>query len=78
MLSLKVKNMLRKVLRVKFEIIVLLINMLLFTYAIIYHITLNGFDIINVLFEMLFYYTLTIVLSYSIKDIRKDLINTLK
>lgn len=73
MLSLKVKKMLGKVLRVKFEIVFLLINMLFFTYCIIYHITLNGFNIVNVLFEMLFYYTLTLTLSYSIKDIRKDL-----
>ena len=78
MLSYKLKKVLRKVLRVKFEVIFLLINMLFFTYCIIYHINLNGFDLINVIYEILIYYTLTITLSYSIKDIRKDLINTLK
>lgn len=78
MLSYQFKKVLRKVLKVKFEVIFLLINMLFFTYCIIYHIALNGFDLINVIYEILIYYTLTIILSYSIKDIRKDLINTLK
>ena len=78
MLSYQLKKVLRKVLRVKFEIIFLLINMLFFTYCIIYHINLNGFDLINVIYEILIYYSLTLMLSYSIKDIRKDLINTLK
>lgn len=78
MLSYQLKKVLRKVLRVKFEIIFLLINMLFFTYCIVYHIALNGFDLINVIYEILIYYGLTLVLSYSIKDIRKDLINTLK
>lgn len=78
MLSYQFKKVLRKVLRIKFEIIFLLINMLFFTYCIVYHIALNGFDLINVIYEILIYYTLTLVLSYSIKDIRKDLINTLK
>ena len=78
MLSYQLKKVLRKVLRVKFEVIFLLINMLFFTYCIIYHIALNGFDLINVIYEILIYYSLTLVLSYSIKDIRKDLINTLK
>lgn len=78
MLSYQLKKVLRKVLRVKFEVIFLLINILFFTYCIIYHINLNGFDLINVIYEILIYYTLTITLSYSIKDIRKDLINTLK
>ena len=78
MLSYQLKKVLRKVLRVKFEVIFLLINMLFFTYCIIYHINLNGFDLINVIYEILIYYTLTITLSYSIKDIRKDLINSFK
>ena len=78
MLSYQLKKVLRKVLKVKFEIIFLLINMLFFTYCIIYHITLNGFELKNVIYEILIYYTLTITLSYSIKDIRKDLINSLK
>ena len=74
----QLKKVLRKVLRVKFEVILLSINMLFFAYCIIYHIALNGFDLINVIYEILIYYTLTIILSYSIKDIRKDLIDTLK
>lgn len=78
MLSYQLKKVLRKVLKVKFEIIFLLINMLFFTYCIIYHIALNGFDLINVIYEILIYYGLTLMLSYSIKDIRKDLINSLK
>lgn len=78
MLSYQLKKVLRKVLKVKFEVIFLLINMLFFTYCIIYHIALNGFNLINVIYEILIYYSLTLVLSYSIKDIRKDLINTLK
>lgn len=78
MLSYQLKKVLRKVLRVKFEVIFLLINMLFFTYCIIYHINLNGFELKNVIYEILIYYTLTITLSYSIKDIRKDLINSLK
>lgn len=78
MLSYHLKKVLRKVLKVKFEVIFLLINMLFFTYCIIYHIALNGFDLKKVIYEMIIYYTLSITLSYSIKDIRKDLINTLK
>ena len=78
MLSYQLKKVLRKVLKVKFEVIFLLINMLFFTYCIIYHIALNGFDLINVIYEILIYYSLTLMLSYSIKDIRKDLINSLK
>ena len=78
MLSYQLKKVLRKVLRVKFEIIFLLVNMLLFTYCIIYNIALNGFNLINVIYEILIYYTLTITLSYSIRYVRKDLINTLK
>lgn len=78
MLSYQLKKVLRKVLRVKFEIIFLLVNMLFFTYCVIYHIGLNGFNLINVIYEILIYYTLTITLSYSIRYVRKDLINTLK
>ena len=78
MLSYQLEKVLRKVLKVKFEVIFLLINMLFFTYCIIYHIALNGFDLKKVIYEMIIYYTLSITLSYSIKDIRKDLINTLK
>ena len=78
MLSYQLKKVLRKVLRVKFEVIFLLINMLFFTYCIIYHISLNGFNLINVIYEILIYYALTITLSYSIRYVRKDLINTLK
>lgn len=78
MLSYQLKKVLRKVLRVKFEVIFLLINMLFFTYCVIYHIALNGFDLKKVIYEMIIYYTLSITLSYSIKDIRKDLINSLK
>lgn len=78
MLSYQLRKVLRKVLRVKFEVIFLLINMLFFTYCIIYHIALNGFDLKKVIYEMIIYYTLSITLSYSIKDIRKDLINSLK
>lgn len=78
MLSYQLKKLSRKVLRVKFETIFLLVNMLFFTYCIIYHITLNGFELDKVIYEMIIYYSLTIVLSYAIKDIRKDLLNTLK
>ena len=78
MLSYHFKKLCRKVLRVKYETIFLLINMLFFTYCIIYHIALNGFELKSVIYEMIIYYTLSITLSYSIKDIRKDLINTLK
>lgn len=78
MLSYQLKKLSRKVLRVKFETIFLLVNMLFFTYCIIYHITLNGFELDKVIYEMIIYYSLTITLSYAIKDIRKDLINTLK
>ena len=78
MLSYQFKKVLRKVLKVKFEVIFLLINMLFFAYCIIYHIALNGFNLINVIYEILIYYSLTLMLSYSIRYVRKDLINTLK
>jgi len=51
MLSYQLRKVLRKVLRVKFEIIFLLVNMLFFAYCVIYHIALNGFDLINVIYE---------------------------
>ena len=78
MLSYQLKKLSRKVLRVKFERLFLLVNMLFFTYCIVYHICLNGFELDKVIYEMIIYYSLTIMLSYAIKDIRKDLINTLK
>lgn len=78
MLSYKLKKLSRKVLRVKFETIFLLVNMLFFTYCIVYHISINGFELDKVIYEMIIYYSLTITLSYSIRYIRKDLINTLK
>lgn len=78
MLSYQLKKLSRKVLRVKFETIFFIFNMLFFTYCIVYHIIRNGFVLHNVIYEMIIYYTLTIMLSYSIRYIRKDLINTLK
>lgn len=73
MLSLKNKKNIKKVLSIKFENILLIFNLLFFTYCMIYHIALNGIDITNILIEMLVYYSLSFTLSYSIKNVRKDL-----
>ena len=78
MLSYQLKKLSRKVLRVKFETIFFIFNMLFDTYCIVYHIIRNGFQLDKVIYEMIIYYTLTIVLSYAIKDIRQDLITSLK
>lgn len=78
MLSYQLKKLSRKVLRVKFETIFFIFNMLFDTYCIVYHIIRNGFQLDKVIYEMIIYYTLTIVLNYAIKDIRKNLITTLK
>ena len=78
MLSYQLKKLSRKVLRVKFETIFFIFNMLFDTYCIVYHIIRNGFVLHNVIYEMIIYYSLTIMLSYSIRYIRKDLITSLK
>lgn len=56
----------------KYELIVLIILSLFNTYCIIYHITLNGFNLINVMKEIMIYYSLTFMIYYITKDIRKN------
>lgn len=56
----------------KYELIVLIILSLFNTYCIIYHITLNGFNLINIIKEIMIYYSLTFMIYYITKDIRKN------
>ena len=56
----------------KYELIVLIILSLFNTYCIIYHITLNGFNLINIMQEIMIYYSLTFMIYYITKDIRKN------
>jgi len=57
----------------KYELIVLIILSLFNTYCIIYHITLNGFNLTNIIQEIMIYYSLTFMIYYITKDIRKNL-----
>ena len=56
----------------KYELIVLITLSLFNLYCIIYHITLNGFNLINILKEIVIYYLLTFMIYYITKDIRKN------
>ena len=56
----------------KYELIVLIILSLFNTYCIIYHITLNGFNLINIMKEIMIYYSLTFMIYYITKDIRRN------
>lgn len=56
----------------KYELVVLVILSLFNTYCIIYHITLNGFNLINIMKEIMIYYSLTFMIYYITKDIRKN------
>lgn len=56
----------------KWELVVLMIMSAFNTYCIIYHITLNGFNLTNILKEIVIYYLLTFMIYYITKDIRKN------
>lgn len=56
----------------KYELIVLITLSLFDIYCIIYHITLNGFNLINITQEIIIYYSLTFMIYYITKDIRKN------
>lgn len=56
----------------KYELIVLITLSLFNLYCIIYHITLNGFNLINILKEIMIYYSLTFAMYYITKEIRKN------
>lgn len=56
----------------KYELIVLIILSLFNTYCIIYHITLNGFNLINIMKEIMIYSLITFMIYYITKDIRKN------
>ena len=56
----------------KYELIVLIILSLFDIYCIIYHITLNGFNLIHITQEIIIYFSLTFVMYYITKDIRKN------
>ena len=56
----------------KWELIVLITLLLFNNYCIIYHITLNGFNLINITQETMIYYSLTFMIYYITKDIRKN------
>ena len=56
----------------KWELVVLMLMSAFNTYCIIYHITLNGFNLTNILKEIVIYYLLTFMIYYITKDIRKN------
>ena len=56
----------------KYELIVLITLSLFDIYCIIYHITLNGFNLIHITQEIVIYFSLTFVMYYITKDIRKN------
>lgn len=56
----------------KYELIILIIMLLFDNYCMIYHITLNGFNLINILKEIMIYYSLSFMIYYIVKDIRKN------
>lgn len=56
----------------RWELIVLIILSLFDIYCIVYHITLNGFNLTNILKEIVIYYLLTFMIYYITKDIRKN------
>lgn len=56
----------------KYELLVLIIMILFDNYCMIYHITLNGFNLINILKEIMIYYSLSFMIYYIVKDIRKN------
>ena len=58
--------------QIKWELIILMIMIVFNTYCIIYHITLNGFNLINILKEIMIYYSLSFMIYYIAKDIRKN------
>ena len=56
----------------KYELIVLITLSLFNIYCIIYHITLNGFNLIHIIQEIVIYYLITFMIYYITKDIRKN------
>ena len=54
----------------KYELIVLITLSLFNLYCIIYHITLNGFNLTNITQEIMIYYSLTFAMYYITKDIK--------
>jgi len=56
----------------KWELLVLIILSLFDIYCIIYHITLNGFNLTNIIKEIMIYSLITFMIYYITKDIRKN------
>lgn len=63
----------RTLLRLKFENIIALLGFILFTYGMIEHQIMNGFSLNNMFYESLFYYSITMVCRYAIKEVRYNL-----
>ncbi|MBR4672105.1 MAG: hypothetical protein IKO78_02750 [Bacilli bacterium] len=63
----------KKVLRFKFENLIALSGFILFTYGMIEHQIMNGFSLNNLFYESLFYYSITMVCRYAIKEVRFNL-----
>ena len=63
----------KKILKIKFENLIALLGFILFTYGMIKH-QLNGFSLQNLIAEMLFYYPIVMVVKYSLKEVRYNLI----
>lgn len=63
----------KKILKIKFENIIALLGFILFTYGMIEH-QLSGFSLNKLMIEMLFYYPICLVVKYSLKEVRYNLI----
>ena len=63
----------KKILKIKFENLIALLGFILFTYGMIKH-QLNRFSLQNLIAEMLFYYPICLVVKYSLKEVRYNLI----
>ena len=64
----------KKILKIKFENIIALLGFVLFTYGMIKHQINNGFSLNKLMIEMLFYYPIVMVVKYSLKEVRYNLI----
>ena len=63
----------KKLLRIKFENIISILAFVFFTYCMICHQVGNGFNLSNLIYEMMFYYSMTLALNIAIKAVRLDL-----
>ncbi len=64
--------MMKKILNIKWENIISIMFGSFFIYAITYHQVINGFDLINLFYELMIYGLVTFMTNYGIKSIRNE------